>query len=95
MHKSNKHHDMRIITTKEFRQNQAVYLDLAEKERVIIHRGNNKKPVLLIAIEESEETGIYFSDPSVTASVKKGIEDVKNGKVTTIKNLKNIWASIL
>jgi len=51
--------------------------------------------VLLIAIEESEETGIYFSDPSVTASVKKGIEDVKNGKVTTIKNLKNIWASIL
>ncbi|HEY5592868.1 MAG TPA: prevent-host-death protein [Paludibacter sp.] len=86
---------MRIITTREFRENQKNYFDLAEKERIIIHRGNNRKPVLLIPIEESEETDIYFSDPAVMASIIQGIEDVKNGKVTTIKDLKNIWADIL
>jgi hypothetical protein len=86
---------MRIITSREFRENQKSYFDLAEKERVIIHRGKNRKPILLSTINESEETDIYFSDPSVIASIKQGIEDVKQGKVTTIKNLKEIWANIL
>ena len=86
---------MRIITSREFRENQKNYFDLAESERIIIHRGKNRKPVLLMPIDESEETDIYFSDPAVLAAIKKGIEDVKNGKVTTIKDLKNIWASIL
>ena len=87
--------NMRIITSREFRENQKSYFDLAEKERVIIHRGKNRKPILLSTINESEETDIYFSDPSVIASIKQGIEDVKQGKVTTIKNLKEIWANIL
>lgn len=86
---------MRIITTREFRENQKSYFDLAEKERIIIHRGKNRKPVLLTPIEESEETDIYFSDPAVMASIRQGIEDVKKGKVTSIKDLKNIWADIL
>ena len=71
------------------------YFDLAEKERIIVHRGKNRKPVLLTPIEESEETDMYFSDPAVIASIKQGIEDVKKGKITTIKDLKNIWADIL
>jgi len=86
---------MRIITTREFRENQKSYFDMAEKERVIIHRGKNRKPVLLTPIEESEETDLYFSDPNVLASIKQGIEDVRTGKITTIKDLKNIWESIL
>jgi len=86
---------MRIISTREFRENQKSYFDLAEKERIIVHRGKNRKPVLLTPIEESEETDMYFSDPAVIASIKQGIEDVKKGKITTIKDLKNIWADIL
>ena len=43
----------------------------------------------------TDETDIYFSDPEVIASIKQGIEDVKKGKITTIKDLKNIWADIL
>ncbi|MDR1153658.1 MAG: hypothetical protein LBL04_03020 [Bacteroidales bacterium] len=31
----------RIISTSEFRENQKKYLDLAEKERVVIKRGRN------------------------------------------------------
>lgn len=86
---------MRIITTREFRENQKSYFDMAEKERVIIHRGKNKKPVLLIPIEEGEETDLYFSDPNVLSSIKQGIVDVRDGRITVIKDLKNIWESIL
>jgi hypothetical protein len=68
---------MRIITTREFRGNQKIYLDLSEKEKVIVHRGKNKRPVLLTPIQESEETDTYFADPKIIAGVQKGIEDVK------------------
>lgn len=86
---------MKIISTREFREHQKTYFDLAEKERVIVSRGKNRKPVLLTPINESSETDIYFSSPNVLASIKQGLEDVKQGKVTTIRDLKNIWADIL
>lgn len=86
---------MRIITTREFRENQKSYFDLAEKERVIVHRGKNKKPVLLTPIEESEESDIYFSNSNVIASILRGIEDLKEGRLTGIKDTKNIWPDIL
>jgi len=85
---------MKIITTREFRENQKTYFDLAETERVIIHRGKNRKPVLLTPIDESTETDVFFSDPVVLASIKQGLEDVKSGKITRISDLKSIWADI-
>ena len=45
--------------------------------------------------KKSRKTDLYFSDPEVIASIKQGIEEVKNGKVTVIKDIKNIWAYIL
>jgi hypothetical protein len=74
---------------------QKDYLDLAEKELVIIHRGKNKKSVLLAPIDESTETDVFFSGPQVLSAIKEGIEDVKAGRVTSIRDLKNIWADIL
>ncbi|MCF0058235.1 hypothetical protein [Dyadobacter sp. CY356] len=86
---------MRVITAREFRENQKDYLNIAETERVIIHRGKKRKPVLLVPINENTETDIFFSDPNVLNSIKEGIEDVKAGRITTIRDLKNIWADIL
>ncbi len=51
---------MRVISSREFREKQKDYLDLAESERVIIHRGKNRKSVLLTPIDESTETDIFF-----------------------------------
>ncbi len=85
---------MKIITTREFRENQKAYFDLAETERVIIHRGKNRKPVLLTPVDENTETALYFSDPEVLTSIKQGIEDVKSGRITRISDLKNMWADI-
>lgn len=86
---------MKIITSREFRENQKNYFELAEKERVIVHRGNKRRPFLLVPITESIENEIYFSDTKVIESIEKGIEDVQNGKLTTIVDAKNIWADIL
>jgi len=85
---------MRIISSREFRQNQKTFLDLAERERVVIHRGKNRKPVLLTPLSESEESDVYFSDPNIIASIRRGIEDIKAGRVTQVKDPKNIWESI-
>ena len=85
---------MKIITTREFRENQKAYFDLAETERVIVHRGKNRKPVLLTPVDENAETALYFSDPAVLSAIKQGIEDVKSGRITRISDLKNIWADI-
>lgn len=68
---------MRIITAREFRGKQKDYLDLAEKERVIIHRGKNKKSVLLTPIDEITDSDVFFSDPQVFNATKQGIEEVK------------------
>lgn len=86
---------MRIITSREFREKQRAYLELAESERVIIHRGKNRKPVLLTPLSESEESDMYFSDTQIIASIQRGIEDIRAGRVTRIKDPKNIWESIL
>lgn len=86
---------MRIITSREFREKQRAYLELAESERVIIHRGKNRKPVLLTPLSESEESDMYFSDPQIIASIQRGIEDIRAGRVTRVKDPKNVWESIL
>lgn len=85
---------MRIISVREFRDNQKAFLDLAEKEKVIIHRGKKGKSVLLTPLDESTESDIYFSDPEILSSIKRGIEDIKAGRVTRIQDPKNIWKSI-
>lgn len=86
---------MRIITSREFREKQRAYLELAESERVIIHRGKNRKPVLLTPLSESEESDMYFSDTQIIASIQRGIEDIRAGRVTRVKDPKNVWESIL
>lgn len=74
---------MRIITTKEFRENQKTFFDLAEKERVIIKRG--KKLVELVVTEKLDDNpspsgDTWFDDPDNLAMVLKGIEEIKEGK---------------
>ncbi|GLU53246.1 hypothetical protein [Dyadobacter frigoris] len=45
--------------------------------------------------KQKTETDTYFSDPNVMNSIKEGIEDIKAGRITEIKDVKNIWADIL
>lgn len=82
---------MLIISTREFRNNQKKYLDLVDQnERIIIQRG--KKSYMLKPLTETE---YIQSDPEIMESLRQGIEDIKAGRVTRIKDPKNIWEDIL
>lgn len=86
---------MKIISSREFRENQKNYFELAEKERVVVRRGSKRRPFLLVPITETMENEIYFSDSKILESIEKGKIDVLNGKTTTIVDAKNIWPDIL
>lgn len=50
---NNKGMETTIITSREFRQNQKKYFDLAEKQRVIIKRG--KKQITLMVRDDEDD----------------------------------------
>jgi hypothetical protein len=75
---------MKIVTSREFRENQKNYLELAKRERVVIRQGN-KQSFLILPINESEETDVYFSDPYIRSQIEQGMQDVKTGKITRVK----------
>lgn len=82
---------MRVVSTREFRDNQKKYLDLIDQnERVIVQRGRKKA----YELRPLTETDYIQSDPEIMESIRQGIEDIKAGRVTRIKDPKNIWESI-
>ena len=69
-------------------------------ETIIVHPKNQKQLATIEAILKAldvsfskEEKSPY--NPAFVAKIKESIEQVKQGKVTVIKDPKNIWPSIL
>ena len=72
---------MLVISTREFRQNQKMYLDLVDKdEQVIVQRGKNKA-YILTAITETDR---YFSDPEIKMRIANSLEQAARGELTTL-----------
>ena len=80
---------MQIITTREFRANQKKYFDLAESETIFVAR-KNARPIVISVADDDD----YLSKAELL-SIQKGLEDIKNGRTTKIKDINNIWESIL
>jgi PHD/YefM family antitoxin component YafN of YafNO toxin-antitoxin module len=72
---------MLIISSREFRDNQKKYLDLADdNQQVIIQRGKGKAYVLTPVSEKDK----YFMDPDVLADIQEGIAQYRAGKTTKV-----------
>jgi prevent-host-death family protein len=72
---------MLVISTREFRQKQKMYLDLVDKdEQIIVQRGKNKAYVLT-AITETDR---YFSDPEIKLRIAHSLEQAARGELTTL-----------
>jgi len=72
---------MLVISTREFRQKQKMYLDLVDKdEQVIVQRGKNKAYVLTAITE----TYRYFSDPEIKMRIANSLEQAARGELTTL-----------
>jgi hypothetical protein len=120
---------MKVISTREFKEKQDSYLNMAALEKVVIRHG---KKFIRLAVSETVEDDeaedndtedkidenwfeeylaipeeyrcnpfdispsgdLFWADKRNIEEVNKGIEDVKAGRVTEIKDLKNIWQDI-
>jgi antitoxin YefM len=65
---------MLVISTREFREKQKMYLDLVDqKEQVILQRGKNKAYILTPISKEDR----FFSNPEVKARIMHSLEQAK------------------
>lgn len=71
---------MLIISSREFREKQAEYMDMADSgEQIIVQRGKNKA----YSVTPITESDIYFSKP-IIEKIEKSIQQAKDGKTTSI-----------
>ena len=81
---------MNIITAREFRANQKKYFELAEKEPVLIARTKGRPAISISVADQCDLPSEELLD-----SINKGVEDIKSGRVTVVKDPNNIWESVL
>ncbi len=84
---------MLVISSREFRDKQAEYMDRADSgEQIIVQRGKNKA----YSITPITDDDLYFT-PAMLTRIKESIDQVAEGEVTTIKTqeaLKDFLSSL-
>jgi antitoxin YefM len=77
---------MLVISSREFRQNQRVYFERADKgEQIIVQRGKDKA----YALTPINEDDIYFN-AKMLEKFKQSVKEAQEGKVTRITTSKEI-----
>lgn len=77
---------MLVISSREFRQNQRLYFEKADKgEQIIVQRGKDKSYVLTPIDDEN----LYFNAEMVTR-IKKSLNEAEKGDVLTINTSEEI-----
>jgi len=73
---------MLVISSREFREKQKMYLDLVDQnEQVIVQRGKNKAYTLT----PISDTDCFFADPEVKVRIMHSLEQAKQGNLTTLQ----------
>ena len=73
---------MLVISSREFRQNQRIYFERADKgEQIIVQRGKDKA----YALTPINEDDVYFNAEMVER-IKESVKQVKEGKVKQISS---------
>src|ERR1035437_8719988 len=92
---------MKVISSKEFRDSQKKYLDLASTERIIIKRKNEFLEIVhrgnSIPDNPSPGNDPYFNNPQNIERIEKALRQAKEGKVSelTRENQKELLVSLL
>lgn len=72
---------MLVISSREFREKQKMYLDLVDQnEQVIVQRGKNKAYILSPLTDADR----FFSNPDVKSRIIHSLEQAEKGKLTTL-----------
>lgn len=71
---------MLVISSREFRQNQKMYLDKVDDgEQIIVQRGNDKSYIVTPVSKDD----LYFN-AAMVKRIKKSLKEAKKGNVKTI-----------
>lgn len=81
---------MIAISTTELRRNLRKYLNLAQKERVIIQCGKTETYEIIPARKISDNEA-YFSNPKLLAALKEAEEDIAEGRMREVKDTNQLW----
>lgn len=76
---------MKTVSVTEFRNNIKRYLDIAQQEKLVIHRNNGGSFVVTPLEEENDET---LLSESQKRAIDEALEDVKNGNIHSNKSIK-------
>ena len=82
-----------IATSREFRERQREYLDIAfeKKRRVFIRRGKNM--FLISPIDTEADTSIELN-PEIVKKVEQAEIDYKSGNFIRLDNPNDLWNSL-
>ena len=79
---------IKVISSREFRDNQKKFFDLAEVQRVVIKRKNQFLELVprgdIIPESVSPSNDPYFDDPRNIEIIEKGLEQAKQGKTVKL-----------
>lgn len=77
---------MLVISSREFRQNQKMYFEKADKgEHIIVQRGKDKS----YALTPVNEDDMYFN-ANMLKRIKESVLEVQNGETKTISTSEEI-----
>ena len=83
---------MIVVSSREFRDNQKKYFDLIDKdEKVIVQRGKNRA-YILTPVNDALKLSV---NPELINMIEQAEEEIAKGRVTKIRDPKNIWQDIL
>jgi antitoxin YefM len=72
---------MIVISSKEFRDNQKKYLDMADQNQQVIVQRGKVKSYALVPISEKDK---YFMDSDILADIKEGLKQYKEGNTVRV-----------
>jgi antitoxin YefM len=73
---------MLIISSREFREKQKMYFDLADKnEQIIVQRGRNKA----YSLTPITDTDRYFANREIKKRIRHSLAQAAKGKLTNVK----------
>ena len=83
---------MMIISSREFRDNQKKYFDLADQnEQVIVQRGKDKAYVI-VPLNDADRLSV---NEELIQTVREAETEYSRRKTTRIKDPGDVWESIL
>lgn len=80
---------MKTVSVTEFRSNIKRYLDIAQEEKLVIHRSKGKS-FAIVPLDELEEEEKTFHSETLQELIDQARKERKEGKTTRVTS-KNLW----